>query len=318
MLKYILKRVLLMLPIMAGVIIVISAMLYFAPGDPARQALGQDASEEAVQEYREVLGLNDPFHIQLFNYVGKALRGDLGNSFRSGQPVINDILSRLSNTIKLALLSVFFGGVLGVLFGVISAVKQYSILDKLVSLVALVGIATPSFWLALMMIMLFSVHLGWLPASGVDGWKCWVMPVISLSLYESGFIMRMSRSAMLDVLRQDYMMTARAKGQEEWIIIFKHGFRNALLPIVTTLGVQICSLLSGAVVTESMFAIPGIGKYCYDSIVSRDFPAVQGALLFVAILCVLVNLIMDILYCLIDPRIKAMYGSGKGKERRSE
>lgn len=309
MYRYILKRILLMIPVLLGITVVIFTLLYFAPGDGARAVLGADASAEAVEKYREELGLNDSYFVQLFRYISKAARGDLGNSYRSKAPVINDILARLTNTGKLAILGVFFGGIFGVVAGIISAVKQYSIWDRIASMVALIGIATPTFWLALMLVLLFSVRLGWLPASGNYGWQYWILPVFSLSLYEAGFIMRMSRSAMLDVLRQDYMRTARAKGQTEFVVIMKHGFRNALIPIVTVLGLEICQLLTGAILTETVFAIPGIGKYCYDSIIARDYPAVQGTVLFIAVLCVIIILLMDLLYGLIDPRIKSMYQS---------
>lgn len=309
--KYIIKRILLMIPVMLGVIVIIFTLMYFAPGDGARVVLGTEASDEAIEQFREEWGLNDPYYVRLTRYIANILVGDLGISQRSNTPVIEDILVRFENTARLAFLSVFFGGILGIVLGIVSAVKQYSLLDRIASMIALIGIATPSFWLALMLILLFSVYLGWLPASGVQSWKNWILPVISMSLYESGYIMRISRSAMLDVLRQDYMRTARAKGQSEYKVIMKHGFRNALIPIVTILGLQICSLLAGAVVIESVFAIPGTGKYLYDSISARDFPAVQGAIIFAALLSVLINLVMDLLYGMIDPRVRTMYQSVK-------
>lgn len=307
MYRYILNRILLMIPVLLGIIVVISSLMYFAPGDGARAVLGPDATEEAVENYRQERGLNDPYIVQLLRYIGNVARGNFGDSYRTNAPVMDDILARFPNTAKLAVLSVFFGAILGIVLGVVSAVKQYSILDKIASMVSLVGIATPTFWLALMLVLLFSVRLGWLPASGNYGWKYWIMPVFALSIYEASFIMRMSRSAMLDVLRQDYMRTARAKGQKEFIVIMKHGFRNALIPIVTMIGLEICQLLAGAILTETVFAIPGIGKYCYDAIIARDYPAVQGAVLFSAILCVIINLLMDLLYGMIDPRIRSMY-----------
>lgn len=312
MYRYIIKRILLMIPVLIGIVAVVFTLLYFSPGDGARTVLGPDASEEAVQEWRESRGLDDPYLVQLGRYLKNVLlHFDLGESYRSGDPVIQDILGRFPNTIKLALLSVFFGGILGIVAGIVSAVKQYSIWDKIASMIALFGIATPTFWLALILVQFFSVKLGWFPASGIDGWKSWVLPVFSLSLYEAGMIMRMSRSAMLDVIRQDYMRTAQAKGQKQLVIIMHHGFRNALIPIVTVVGLEICQLMAGAILTETVFAIPGIGKYCYDSIVARDYPAVQGAVLFIAVLCVFINLAMDILYGMIDPRIKSMYQQRK-------
>ena len=307
---YILKRILLNIPVLFGIILVITLILYFSPGDAARAVLGPEASKEAIELYREETGLNDPYIVQLFRYIWKIARGDFGVSLRSKAPILNDITARFPNTAKLALLGVLFGVILGIVTGLLSAVKQYSPWDRIASMVALFGVATPTFWLALMLVLLFSVYLGWLPASGSYTWKHWILPVIVLGVYEASIIMRMSRSAMLDVLRQDYMRTARAKGQKESVVIMKHGFRNALMPIVTITGLEICQLLAGAILTETVFAIPGIGKYCYDSIISRDYPAVQGAILFTAIICVFINLAMDLLYGLIDPRIRSLYQTG--------
>jgi peptide/nickel transport system permease protein len=301
-----------MIPVMIGIIVVIFTMLYFAPGDGARSVLGTDATEEMVRAYRDELGLNDPYFVQLGRYMYNVVfRLDLGISYRSRVPVIQDIMERLPNTALLAALACFFGGILGVVAGIVSAVKQYSFWDRACSAIALFGIATPTFWLALMLVIVFSVNLRWLPASGNYGWKYWIMPVISLSLWEAGMTLRMSRSAMLDVIRQDYMRTARAKGQKKFVVLTKHGLRNALIPIITVIGLEFCQLLAGAIVTETVFAIPGIGKYCYDAITMRDYPAVQGTVLFIAALCVVINLLMDLVYGLIDPRIKAMYQTKK-------
>ena len=311
--RYIVKRILLMIPVLIGVIVIVFTIMFFAPGDGAYIVLGPDASLEAVEVYREARGLNDPYAIQLFRYIYNVVfKFDLGKSYRSNVPVIYEILEKFPNTAILAVAGVFFGAVLGVAAGVVSAVKQYSIWDRVCVAVALFGIATPTFWLAMMLVILFSVQTRMLPASGIGSFKHWILPVITLSLYESGFIMRMSRSAMLDIVRQDYIRTARAKGQKETVVILKHVFRNALMPIVTVIGLEICVLLAGAIVVESVFAIPGIGKYCYDAILTRDFPAVQGSLLFISLLCVIVNLIMDLTYGLIDPRIKSIYNSKRG------
>lgn len=312
MYRYIIKRILLMIPVLIGIIVVIFTIMYFAPGDPARVVLGQNASEEAVELYRESHGLNDPFPVQLVRYVGNVVfRLDLGESYRTQAPVIQEIVQRLPNTLMLAFLGVFFGTILGVVTGIVSAVKQYSIWDKIASLVAMFGIATPTFWLALMLILVFSVRLGWLPASGNYGWKYWILPTLSLFMYEGGLIMRMTRSSMLDVVRQDYMRTAKAKGQKKGVILMRHGLRNALIPIVTIIGMEICAFLAGAITVETVFAIPGIGKYCYDAITARDYPAVEGAVLIIAVMCVIVNLIIDLIYGMIDPRIRSMYQSKK-------
>lgn len=309
MYRYVIKRVLLVIPILLGLIFVVQLMLYFSPGDSARAVLGPEATDQQIQMYREAKGLNDPYIVQLFRYLNGVLHGDIGTSFRSNKPVLDEILARFGNTANLALLATLFGGILGIVAGVVSAVKQYKLLDRIVSLISLAGIATPTFWLALMLMILFSVKLGWLPASGYKGWESWVMPVFVLAFFEASIIMRMTRSAMLDVLRQDYMKSARAKGQKEFVVIMKHGFRNALIPIITILGLEFSNLLAGAILTETVFAIPGIGMYCYDAILAHDYPAVQGSVLFVAILCVGIILVMDLIYAFVDPRIKAVYQS---------
>ncbi len=314
MIRYIGKRLLMMIPVLLGVIIVVFTIMYFTPGDPARLILGDGATPEAVHELREELGLNDSYIEQLGRYLFNLIfRFDLGDSYVSGKPVIDEILARFPTTITLGLLSVAISVVVGVSMGIISATKPYSIFDNIATTIALTGVSMPTFWAGLMAVILFSVHLGWLPASGSYGPEYWILPSFTLGLSSSASIMRMTRSSMMEVVRQDYIRTARAKGQNENIVIVYHALKNALIPVVTVIGLRFGALLGGSVLIESVFAIPGLGKFIIDSINSRDNMVVQGGVLMLAISFSLVNLAVDILYGFIDPRIKSQYNFGKRK-----
>lgn len=317
MFKFILKRLLVMLPVLLGVTFIIFSMMYITDGDPARMMLGDLATEEEVEALRDEMGLNDGFFTRYFNYLGDLLHGDLGTSYATKQPVLKVVGDRLPATIKLAFLSCLFAIVVGVSIGIISAVRQYSIIDSFSRVISLLGISLPNFWLALLLMLLFSVKLGWLPASGLYGPAYYIMPMMSISAVSIATFARTTRSSMLEVIRQDYIRTARAKGQNEWVVIFKHALRNALIPIITIVGVQFATALGGAVVNEQVFAIPGLGKLMVDSIKARDFPAVQGGVLIIAFMFSVLNLIIDLLYAFVDPRIKSQYtgGSKAGKKR---
>lgn len=307
MLRYAVKRILFTVPVLIGVTFIIFTMMYFTPGDPARMILGDTATEAEVEELREEMGLNDPFLVRYGNYMWDLCHGDMGSSYVTGLPVTEEILARLPITARLAVLSCIFSVLIGVPVGVISAVKQYSALDNITMVMALLGITIPSFWLAMMLVMVFSVNLGWLPASGLYGWKYYILPVVSISAVSIATFTRMTRSSMLEVIRQDYIRTARAKGQTEQKIITKHALKNALIPIITVIGIQFASGLSGAVVNEQIFAIPGLGKMMVDAIKARNYPVVQGGVLMVALTFSLVNLAVDILYAYVDPRIRSQY-----------
>lgn len=310
MLKYVIKRLLWMIPIMLGVVTIVFTLMYFTPGDTATILLGDSANPEAVAKLNQELGLDQPYIIRLFNYIkGIVLHLDLGTSYRTKQPVLEEIFARLPNTIKLASLAIVLAAVIGIVTGIISAVKQYTAADRVATGVALFGVSMPPFWLGLILILIFSVKLDWLPSSGVSTWKHWILPTITLGTAVAGIIMRMTRSSMLDVIRQDYIRTARAKGQREIIVILRHEFRNALIPIITVIGVQFGTLMAGAVLCENIFSISGIGKFLVESINNKDYPSVMGTVLFVAALCTVINLLIDILYTFIDPRIKAIYKS---------
>jgi peptide/nickel transport system permease protein len=307
MLKFVTNRIVLLIPVLIGVTIIIFSMMYFTPGDPARLILGDQATVAEVQALREKMGLNESFFVQYFNYVKSLLSGDLGTSYTTGMPVMNELAARLPVTARLAFFSILFAIGVGVPAGIISAVKQYSVLDNVTTVLALLGITMPNFWLALLLILLFSVYLRILPASGLYGPEYYIMPVIGISAASVATIARMTRSSMLEVIRQDYIRTARAKGLSETKIIFKHALKNALIPIITVVGIQFANALAGAVVNEQVFAIPGIGKLILDAIKSRNYPLVQGGVLLIALMFSLVNLAVDVVYAFVDPRIKTQY-----------
>ncbi|MDI9502575.1 MAG: ABC transporter permease [Tissierellia bacterium] len=308
MTKYVIKRILFLIPIMLGVSFIVFALLYITPGDPARNALGPSAPEEAVVQLREEMGLDDPFLVQYGRYLKNiATKGDLGSSYISKLPVSQEILSRAGTTIRLAFFAILFAVLLGVPIGIISAIKQYSIFDNITMIFALIGISMPVFWLGLLLIMLFSVQLGWLPASGFSTPAQMILPSIALGAQSVSVITRMTRSSMLEVIRKDYIKTARAKGQRENVVIWRHALGNALIPIITITGIQFGQLMGGALMTEVIFSIPGIGRLMVDSIKMRDAPMVLGCVLFVAVAFAIVNLVVDLLYTFVDPRIKTKY-----------
>lgn len=310
--KYIVKRLLWMIPILLGVTVIVFTFMYITPGNAASILLGDSATPENVAALEKELGLDQPYVVQLLNYIKNiVINHDLGTSYRTKQPVMGEILIRLPNTLKLATLAIILAAIIGIITGIISAVRQYTIADRIATSVALIGVSMPPFWLGLLLIMVFSVKLGVLPSSGISTWKHWILPAVTLGTAVAGIIMRMTRSSMLDVIRQDYIKTARAKGQKEVLVIVKHEFRNALIPIVTVIGVQFGTLMAGAILCESIFAINGVGKFLVDSIYNKDYPSVMGTVLIVAVLCTVVNLLVDILYCFIDPRIKSVYKASK-------
>ena len=315
--RYIVKRLLLMIPVLVGISFIIFTIMSFTPGDPARMILGDQATPEAVEALRETMGLNDPFIIRYLTYIKNIIfHGDFGTSYSTKQPVLDEILNCFQPTFILATLSIVFAIILGILAGVISAVKQYSIFDNIATGISLLGVSMPTFWQALMLIIVFSVWLEWLPASGISEAACWVLPVLSIGPATSATIMRMTRSSMLEVLRADYIRTARAKGQIERVVIFKHALKNAMIPVITVIGISFGGLLGGAVIAETIFAIPGLGKLLVEAIKARNYPLVQGGVIFIAAIFSFVNLAVDILYAFIDPRIKSLYKQTKRKDKK--
>jgi len=300
---YIVNRLLLAVPVVLGVAFVVFAMVRLIPGDPAMVIAGQAATPEYIAAIREDLGLDQPIAIQFGIYLANLARGDFGRSVKSRAPVTEELWARLPNTAQLAAGSIAVAAVVGVGAGVVSAMRPYSALDAAVMVVALAGLSIPIFWSGLMMILVFSVHLGWFPAVGTGSVAHLVLPSVTLGMTSAAIIARMTRSSMLEVLRTDYVRTARAKGQVERAVIGRHALKNALIPVITVIGLQTGTLLSGAVLTESVFAWPGVGRLLVEGILTRDYPIVQATVLLVAVVFVLVNLAVDVLYAVVDPRI---------------
>ena len=317
MIRYVSRRLLMMLPVLFGVLLLIFTILYFSPGDPARNILGVTATDEEVQMLREELGLNDPYLVQFTRYLGNLLRGDMGRSYRNNKPVSDEIMARFPITLALASLSIGFAAIFGIAAGIISAVKQYSFVDNVATTFSLLGISIPNFWLGLMLIILVSLRWRLLPASGLYGPKYWILPVFTIGVGYMAGIMRITRSSMLEVIRQDYIRTARAKGQKESVVLTKHALKNAIIPAITLLGLQFGRALGGAVLAETVFAIPGLGKWLVEAINAKDIPVIQGGVLFLALLFGFVNLIVDILYGFIDPRIGSQYRRPKESRVKS-
>ena len=308
MLRYIVRRVLFLIPVLLGVAFCVFTLLYLTPGDPARMILGDLATEDAVQEFRNREGLNDPFLVQFGNYVWKAVtKGDIGRSYVTKRSVAQEVLAAFPATLELSALAMVIAILVGLPCGILSAIKQYSLFDTVTMIFAMIGLSMPVFWLGLLLILLFSVHLRWLPSSGFGTFKAMILPAVSLSAQAISMVTRMTRSSMLEVIRADYIRTARAKGQKESVVIWVHALHNALIPVVTLCGLQFGHLLAGAILTESIFAIPGIGRLMVTSIMQRNYPVVQGGVLFIAIAFSIVNLLVDLVYAYIDPRIKAQY-----------
>ena len=307
MYKYILKRLVLLIPVMLGVTLLVFAIMYLTPGDPAQLILGESAPKEAVVALREKMGLNDPFFMQYFRFVKNALVGDFGRSYTTGREVFAEIFARFPNTVVLAVLGIFISILIGIPVGIISATRQYSLTDSFSMVLALLGVSMPVFWLGLMLILLFSVKLGIFPSGGFDGFRSVILPSIALGVGSAAIVTRMTRSSMLEVIRQDYIRTARAKGVAEKVVINKHALKNALIPIITVVGLQFGGLLGGAVLTESVFSWPGVGRLMVDAIRQKDTPTVLASVVFLAVVYSVVNLLVDLLYAFVDPRIKSQY-----------
>lgn len=304
MLKFTLKRLASLVVVLIGVSFLVFMLLSLTPGDPVRMMLGESATPEAQEALREEMGLNDPLLVQYGRYMKNIIvHQDLGTSYTTRRPVLGEILNVFPNTVTLAVAAVIIAIVVGIFLGIISAVKQNSLLDNIVMVLALIGTSAPIFWIGILMILLFSVQLGWFPPSGFGSFKQLIMPAIALGLQSTAVVARMTRSSVLEVIRQDFVKTARAKGQKEIVVIVKHVFRNALIPIITVVGLQFGTLLGGAMLTEIVFSIPGVGRLMIDAIKQRDFPIVQGSVLFVAACFSLVNLAVNLLYAVVDPKV---------------
>lgn len=309
--KYIIKRLLLMIPVILGVTFLIFAIMSFTPGDPAAIILGAGATPEQITELHSELGLDQPFLVRFFNYVKDIVtRFDFGESYIDGRDVKNEILLRFGYTLRIALLSMVFALGFGVPLGVTAAVYRNTWKDNIAMIIALIGVSMPTFWFGQMLSIIFALRLGWLPPSGVGGIQYYIMPCLAVSMMGIAAMARITRSSMLEVIRSDYITTARAKGQVERVVIYKHALRNALIPVITQAGATFGLLLGGTLVSETVFSIPGLGTYMMTAIKSRDYPAIQGAVIFVAVVFGFVMLLVDILYAVIDPRIRAEFSKG--------
>lgn len=302
--SYLLKRITTMLITIIGVSILVFMIIHLIPGNPVNHILGDYATEESIRELESRLGLDRPITVQYLSYMANAIQGDLGTSFITGYTVVEEIMNRIPVTAQLAFYSILFGSFLGIGIGVLAAVKKNTIYDQIAMTLALIGISAPGFWIALFLILLFSYQLSIFPISGYSGFYSLILPSITLGLGTAGSIARMTRSSMLDVIKQDYIRTARAKGAGAVRLIIQHCLQNAVIPVITLIGMQFGYLMAGAVVTETVYALPGLGSLIVSAISTRDIPTVQGLLLFMGSIIILVNFIVDLLYTKLDPRIQ--------------
>ncbi|HTE45007.1 MAG TPA: ABC transporter permease [Gemmatimonadaceae bacterium] len=301
---FILRRALLAIPTLFGVLVVAFLLLYVAPGDPVEAMVGERADSVTIARLRAQLHLDDPLPLRFAHYVGNAITGDLGNSYITNRPIVQDIRERFPKTLQLAGAAMLMATLVGVTLGVLSARRPGGIADRLALGIAYLGISFPVYWVGLLLILLFAVTLRWLPPSGYGSLRFLVLPALTLGMRSIAFLARMTRSAMLDALSADFVRTARAKGLTEWTVTVRHALRNALIPIITVLGLDFGAYLTGSILTETIFSWPGIGRYVVNAISRRDLPAIQGTVLFLSTVFVLVNLITDLAYAKADPRVR--------------
>lgn len=304
MIRYVLKRLAMLVPVLFGVTLVSFSLLQIVPGDPAVLLAGEDANPEFIEAVRKEYGFDQPLHRQYLRFVARAVQGDFGISIRNREPVIHLLLQRFSFTVKLSFLSILIAAAIGLFAGVVSATRQYSFFDHASMVGALFGISMPIFWLGLLLMLVFSVHLRWFPAGGSGELRHLILPAVALGAASAAVIARMTRASMLEVIRQDYIRTARANGLRETVVIYKHALKNAMIPVITVFGLEFGYMLGGAVLTETVFSLPGVGRLMVEGIFQRDYAVVQGAMLLVATTFVLVNLLTDIAYALVDPKIR--------------
>ena len=302
--RYVLKRFLMLFPVLLGIFLLVFVLMRVVPGDPVTLVSGPDVPPETILLIKKDLGLDKPLYIQFIYYAREVFRGNLGRSIRTHRSVINEIKLPFINTIKLTVSSMVLAILLGILAGVLSSLYQHSKIDYTCMVLAILGVSTPSFYLGILLILFFSIKLHWLPSGGMNGWEHLILPSITLAAASTAVIARMTRSSMLEVISQEYIVATRAKGVSEWKVIMKHALKNALIPIITVVGLQTGSLLGGAIFVEYVFSYPGIGWMMVEAISMRDYPVVQGGVLLVASTFVFVNLFTDLIYPLIDRRIK--------------
>lgn len=315
MARYIIKRLLMLIPVLLGISLVVLILIDITPGDPARMMLGAQATQEQVDELRQELGLNDPLPVRYGRFIWNIVaHGDLGNSLFTKRPVAADMMERFPYTLKLVALGTIFSVILGIPIGIYAATHQHSWKDNAAIFLSLIAVSMPSFWFALMLIRFFGVQLGWLPISGVKDWTGWILPCAAMALGLTAIIARQMRSDLLEVLRQDYITTARAKGLAERKVIYRHSLKNAMIPVIMVIGGIFGSSLGGSLITEVIYSIPGLGQYIMTGLNNRDYPVIQGGILIISAMFAVIILLVDIVFALVDPRIRSQYIS-KGKRK---
>lgn len=302
--SFLINRILSGIVVIFGISIFSFLLIHLIPGDPVKIMLGINATPEQVEKLNHHLGLDKPLLVQYTQYITNIFQGDFGTSLKTGRPVLTEILDRFPETVKLAMFGLFIAIVLGISMGILAAKFKDSIIDKICTWFATLGVSIPSFWLGILLVMVFSVKLGWFPIANGTGFQDLVLPAVTLGVVASTMIMRLTRNGMVEVLSNDYIRTARAKGLDERIILIRHSLRNVLIPVVTVVGLQLAALLGGTVIIEQVFNWPGLGTLAIGGIMSRDFPLIQGIILFMGVVYVTINILVDVLYSLIDPRVE--------------
>lgn len=312
MLTYVGKRLLWMIPVIVGVSLIVFFLITLVPGTPAEIMLGPNADRVSIDALNEALGYNKPFWVRYFSYMAGAFGLNFGTSYVSSLSVLGELSVKIPISLAVALMAILASLLIGIPLGVLSAVKQYSLFDTIPTSLAMVLSAAPSFWVGLMLMLKFSLDLGWLPSFGVDSWKSFILPMLTLAAVYGSTMLRFTRSSMLETIRQDYIRTAKAKGVPEQIVIWRHALKNALLPVITSAGNTFGALLGGAIVTETLFSLPGLGTFVVNGIKQKDIPVVMGGTITLAVLFAFVMLLVDLVYAFVDPRIKAKYTGKRG------
>jgi len=313
---YIAKRLLQFIPILLGITFICLVFIDISPGDPARMIAGFEKEEWEVEKIREELGLNDPLLVRYYKFLSGVVRGDFGKTYHTKRPVAPDMMQRFPYTFRIATASILLAVIIGIPIGIYAATHQYTWKDNLSILLSLVFVSIPAFWFALLLVQVFAVKLGWLPVSGILTWQGWILPTLSLALGYAAGLARQARSNMLEVIRQDYITTARAKGQTEVVIRYRHCLKNACIPLILIVGSLYGSALGGALIAEVIFSVPGLGQYMLAGLTGRDYPVIQASVLFMSTIFCLVILLMDIAFAFIDPRIRSQYVSGRKTPKR--
>ena len=314
MLRYIGKRLLMLIPVLLGISLVVLILIDVTPGDPARMMLGSRATQEEVDALRETLGLNDPLPVRYLRFLGDVVRGNFGTSLISKRPIAEDMLERFPYTLKLVTMSILLSIILGIPIGIFAATHQHTWRDNTAMFLALICVSMPSFWFALLMIRLFGVQLRWLPISGVANWKGWVLPCVAMALGLTAILARQMRSDLLEVIRQDYITTARAKGLSEGRVIYRHGLKNAIIPIIMIIGGIFGTSLGGSLIAEVIYSIPGLGQYTLSALSNRDYPVIQSSILILSTMFAVIILLVDVVFAFVDPRIRSQYITAKKRK----